>query len=237
MSDVSTLIGLHQALTVCYLGKNPGSITLTHSKCQFTWEHIRFCGYIIYGTGVQPYPAKTDALNITPAGKNVADVRRSFGIANQPGWFTPHLATLSLPLCNLWKDRDWCWNVAQQQAFDHIKAVLSIPANLVFATLTTRHASPQMLHRSVWGQYFIRNNWLKSGIRFLISRSHCWRLSSVTFRLKRRPLPAHGHANALITSSWDRLSPLKQTINHWYLSLVPKTSTIDRLESFDSNSV
>ena len=61
-----------------------------------------------------------------PAYKNVADVRRFLGMANELGRFTPHLATLSQPLCHLvWTDRDWCWNVALQQAFDHIKTVLS----------------------------------------------------------------------------------------------------------------
>ena len=87
---------------------------------------ISFCGYVIDKEGLRPDPAKTEALNNMPACKNVADVRRFLGMANQLGRFTPRLSTLSQPLRELLhKSRDWCWNTDQQKAFDSIKAELS----------------------------------------------------------------------------------------------------------------
>lgn len=101
-------------------------ITLNKAKCAFRQTSIHFCGYVIDGNGVRPDPAKTEALALMPRCRNVADVRRFLGMANQLGQFTPNLTSISKPLRDLLKkDSEWCWNEAQQSAFDNIKAELS----------------------------------------------------------------------------------------------------------------
>ena len=53
-------------------------------------------------------------------------------MVNQSVRFTPNLATLSQPLRELlFKNRAWCWNTAQQKAFDSIKKELGRPPVLV----------------------------------------------------------------------------------------------------------
>ena len=101
-------------------------ITLNRAKCQFGITCIHFCGYVIDSSGIHPNPAKVEALTHMPTCQSVADVRRFLGMANQLGRFSPSLAALSQPLRELLvKTNDWCWGIAQQQAFDRIKAELS----------------------------------------------------------------------------------------------------------------
>ena len=101
-------------------------ITLNRAKCQFGVTCIHFCGYVIDSSGIRPNPAKVEALTHMPTCQSVADVRRFLGMANQLGRFSPSLAALSQPLRELLvKTNDWCWGIAQQQAFDRIKAELS----------------------------------------------------------------------------------------------------------------
>ena len=103
-------------------------VTLNKAKCQINQTSILFCGYIINSTGVRPDPVKTEAITNMPVCKNVGDVRRFLGMANQLGHFTPNLAELSQPLHELLhKNRAWCWDSAQQQALDSIKKELSCP--------------------------------------------------------------------------------------------------------------
>ena len=106
-------------------------ITLNEAKCQFRKTSVRFCGYVIDSKGIHPDLSKTEALTNLPACQNVADVRRFLGMANQLGKFTPNLAELSHPLQQLLtKGREWCWNAAQQKAFNSIKAELTSPSVL-----------------------------------------------------------------------------------------------------------
>ena len=63
--------------------------------------------------------------------QNVVDVHRFLGMTTQLSQFTPNLTTLSQPLWDLLKKNNlWCWNDAQQAAFDLIKAELSSPVVL-----------------------------------------------------------------------------------------------------------
>ena len=106
-------------------------ITLIKAKCQFCKINVRFCRYVIDSEGIHPDLSKTEALANLPACQNVADVRQFLGMANQLGKFTPNLAELLHPLRQLLtKDREWCWNAAQQKTFNSIKAELTSPSIL-----------------------------------------------------------------------------------------------------------
>ena len=101
-------------------------LTLNGEKCLFSVSQLRFCGYLIGKDGIRPDPAKVTALTEMPACKDVHDVRRFLGLANQLGRFSPNLASLSQPLRDLLVKRNsWCWTESHQTAFDRIKAELS----------------------------------------------------------------------------------------------------------------
>ena len=101
-------------------------LTLNGEKCLFSVSQLRFCGYLIGKDGIRPDPAKVTALTEMPACKDVHDVRRFLGLANQLGRFSPNLASLSQPLRDLLVKRNsWCWTESHQTAFDRINAELS----------------------------------------------------------------------------------------------------------------
>ena len=86
---------------------------------------------MIDSKGIHPDLSKTEALANLPACQNLADVRRFLGMANQLGKLTTNLAELSHPLQQLLTTgREWCWNTAQQKAFNSIKAKLTSPSVL-----------------------------------------------------------------------------------------------------------
>ena len=108
-------------------------LTLNGEKCLYSVSQLWFCGYLIGKDGIRPDPAKVPALTEMPAGKDVHDIRRFLGLANQLGRFSPNLASLSQPLHDLLVKRNaWCWIESHQTAFDHIKAELSSQPVLAF---------------------------------------------------------------------------------------------------------
>ena len=62
---------------------------------------------------------------------NVPELRRFLGMANQLGKFTPNLAEITQPLCELLsKSKSWTWGPSQSTAFTRLKEELSRPTTL-----------------------------------------------------------------------------------------------------------
>ena len=60
------------------------------------------------------------------APKDLTQLRRFMGMANQLGKFTPNLSTLSQPLQELMSTkRSWCWGQPQQDSFEQVKLELT----------------------------------------------------------------------------------------------------------------
>ena len=58
--------------------------------------------------------------------KDVGEIRRFLGMANQLGKFIPNLSTVTQPLRDLLqKKNQWTWGPSQQRAFDLVKDELS----------------------------------------------------------------------------------------------------------------
>ena len=85
----------------------------------------------IDGNGIHPNPQKVSAVLQMERPKNVTDVRRFMGMANQLGKFSPNLAELSQPLQKLLSTkRVWSWGPPQEKSFTDIKQELTQPAVL-----------------------------------------------------------------------------------------------------------
>ena len=103
-------------------------VTLNAQKCVFNKRKIRFLGHIIDGNGIHPDPQKVSAVLQMERPKNVTDVRRFMGMANQLG---KYLAELSQPLRELLSTkRVWSWGPPQEKSFSDIKQELTQPAVL-----------------------------------------------------------------------------------------------------------
>lgn len=62
---------------------------MNRDKCTFFAERIKFLGHVISKDGIQADPDKTaPVLNMSPP-KNVLELRRFMGMANQLGKFSP----------------------------------------------------------------------------------------------------------------------------------------------------
>ena len=101
-------------------------VTLNKYKCKFSMSQVSFLGHIIDETGIRADPEKTAVIqNIEPP-RTIPELRRFLGMVNQLGKFSPNLAQITQPLCELLKKaRIWQWTEAQQQAFTGIKKELS----------------------------------------------------------------------------------------------------------------
>ena len=106
-------------------------VTLNSQKCEFYKRRIRFLGHIIDGNGIHPDPQKVSAVLQMERPRNVGDLRRFMGMANQLGKFPPNLAELSQPLRELLSTkRVWSWGPPQEKSFTDLKQELTQPAVL-----------------------------------------------------------------------------------------------------------
>lgn len=101
-------------------------ITLNADKCVFHATKLEYLGQIVGEDGVRQDPEKVKAIVDFQAPKDVSELRRFLGMANQLMKFTPDLAEHTKPLRDLLKKQNsWCWGQAQESAYDQIKRDLS----------------------------------------------------------------------------------------------------------------
>ena len=107
-------------------------VTLNNDKCSFGQESLKFLGHVIDKGGIQPDPDKTAAIRNMPAPQNISELRRFMGTVTQLGKFTPNLAQLSQPLCDLLLSSRRVWNrgPSQGEAYSLVKMELSKPSVL-----------------------------------------------------------------------------------------------------------
>lgn len=87
---------------------------LNREKCKFGQERIKFLGHVIDQRDVRADPEKTTALVQRNKPTNIS-LRWFMGMANQLGKFSPCLAKLSQPLCQLLSTWQWKWSSSTQQ--------------------------------------------------------------------------------------------------------------------------
>ena len=93
-------------------------------------EH-HFLDHVISEQSITADPSKTQAVTNMERPKNITELRRFMGMANQLGKLSPKLAELSQPLRALLSPRVAClWVPAQEEAFNAIKSDLANPAIL-----------------------------------------------------------------------------------------------------------
>ena len=76
-------------------------VTLNPEKCEFLRSSVKVLGHLIDEAGIKADPEKTQAIRELKPPRNVSELRRIMGMANQLGKFSPSLATCTQPLCEL----------------------------------------------------------------------------------------------------------------------------------------
>ncbi|RXN12418.1 Retrovirus-related Pol poly from transposon opus [Labeo rohita] len=99
-----------------------------NEKCEFRQEHITFVGHRVSSKGIEPDPNNVKAILQMPEPTQVEDVRRLMGMANYLSKFMPQMATITMPLKDLLREKnEWVWGEPQQTAFKKLKSGLSSP--------------------------------------------------------------------------------------------------------------
>ncbi|KAL0150323.1 hypothetical protein M9458_054431, partial [Cirrhinus mrigala] len=76
-----------------------------NEKCEFR-QHITFVGHRVSSKGIEPDPNKVKAILQMPEPTQVEDVRRLMGMANYLSKFVPQMATITMPLKDLLREKN-----------------------------------------------------------------------------------------------------------------------------------
>ena len=112
-------------------------LKLKPKKCFFGQKHVKFLGHVISPEGVQPDPAKIEAIKKYPVPRKVKDVRAFLGLANYYRKFVKDFAKIAGPLHELTKKGlKFQWTNECQAAFDLLKTALTQAPILAYPDFT-----------------------------------------------------------------------------------------------------
>ena len=115
------------------------NLKLSPKKCSFFMEKVKYVGHIVSRAGIEPDPDKVDKVINWPTPTTPDQVRQFLGFVGYYRRFIKDFSKISRPLSDVMppltkKSRknskipeSWHWGEKQQQAFDHLKQLLSQP--------------------------------------------------------------------------------------------------------------
>jgi hypothetical protein len=126
-------------------------------KCRFFEERVVYVGHCVSKDGIEPDPAKTEAIRDWPTPKTPEDVRRFLGFAGYYRKFVKDFSKIAAPLSALMPStsmkkqgkrslkqtqKTWTWGEAEQTAFETLRTALTTPPVLGYADFSL----PFLLH-------------------------------------------------------------------------------------------
>ena len=101
-------------------------ITLNGEKCKFSQPRITFLGHVIEKQGISPDPRKTAAISAMKPPSSITELQKFMGMVNQMSKFSPSIAQISKPLCDLLSTKNsWAWIAPQEECFRKLKEEIS----------------------------------------------------------------------------------------------------------------
>ncbi|KAG8198200.1 hypothetical protein JTE90_015298 [Oedothorax gibbosus] len=127
------LINIRKVLTkLRYAG-----LKLSLSKCHFFRREVKYLGHIVSSAGVQTDPDKTEAVKNWPRPKDVHELRSFLGLSTYYRRFVKGFSMIARPLHRLTeKQQKFTWTPECDEAFDHLKSVLTSAPNWHTQSLT-----------------------------------------------------------------------------------------------------
>ena len=106
-------------------------LTVNPTKCEFNKPSIEFFGYIFSADGLAPAPEKVKALQDAAEPRNPTELRSFLGMAQYSARFIRNFAIIMEPLRKLTRsDATWKWEQPQTEAFNSVKAALSVATTM-----------------------------------------------------------------------------------------------------------
>ena len=115
---------LHHLNTVFEKFQKP-SLKIKLSKCQFFKTHLHYLGHRISANGLEPLPAKLEAIkNLAPT-RNVDKAHQILGLLGYYRSFVPAFANITLPITSLLKkNTPFVLSDKCQLALEYLKEIL-----------------------------------------------------------------------------------------------------------------
>ena len=108
-------------------------LMLKPRKCNFAQVSVEYLGHVVSAAGIQTDPKKLLAVNQSPTPTDVKSLRSFMGLASYYRRFVPGFSKVAGPLHALTKkDVAFVWSPECQQAFDHLKELLTAAPVLTF---------------------------------------------------------------------------------------------------------
>ena len=98
------------------------SLACKLKKCSFAQESTTYLGHVVSGKGIEPEPAKIDAVKEIAPPKNVKEIRMFLGFVGYYRRFVNNFSAVAKPLNELLrKTVEWHWGPEQQDAFEALR--------------------------------------------------------------------------------------------------------------------
>ncbi len=120
---------LHRALEAV----DRAGLKLNTEKCLLRQGQLRYLGHVIDKEGICPDTTQIEAITHLEKPKNISELRRMLGMIHYLGRYVPHLSDVIRPLNELLKrDTVWYWGPVQEEAFNHVKRLITEAPVLAF---------------------------------------------------------------------------------------------------------
>ena len=94
-------------------------------KCSFAQESTVYLGHVVSGDGIEPEPAKLEAVKEIAPPTSVREIRMFLGFVGYYRRFINNFSAVAKPLNDLLrKANEWKWGVEQQDAFEALRDAL-----------------------------------------------------------------------------------------------------------------
>ena len=106
-------------------------------KIELMSDAVTYLGHRISANGVNATEERITALRNAKQPNDVSELQSFIGSANYVRKFIPHFAEKMAPLYTLLKrDKPWCWDIQEQNAFEEIRNSMSTNATLAHFSLS-----------------------------------------------------------------------------------------------------
>ena len=97
---------------------------LKQSKCSFGQHKIDYLGHIVSSKGVEPDPAKVQAVKDWPQPSTVKELRAFLGLSGYYRKFIKNYASIAGPLTDMLQKDQFSWSTEATKSFEQLKSTL-----------------------------------------------------------------------------------------------------------------